>query len=93
MLAAKTGTEQYGYVGVWAAAPELCTTVDKGGISYAVITKVSVRRGTELTVVDAVTPTEGKATLKAGDKAFDIVQTSPNAISLNGQALVRCTLP
>jgi hypothetical protein len=67
--------------------------VDRPGGDFTVITKISLRQGTALTLVDAVTPKDGRATLVAGDKTFAIIQSAPDRISVNARALVRCTLP
>src|SRR5690606_25279496 len=53
-LAAKSDTGEYPYLGVWAPNAEACDTVDQPGGDFTVITKVSLRQGTELTLVDAV---------------------------------------
>ena len=66
---------------------------DQPGGDFTVITKVSLRVGTELTLTDAVTPKDGRAELVSGDKTFVIIQSSPDLISVNARALVRCTLP
>ena len=44
-------------------------------------------------LADAVAATDGKASLKSGDKTIEIVQAGPDVLSVNGASLVRCTTP
>ena len=93
-LAAGAKRDQIGYLGVWAPDYAACGTVDQAGSSgYVVITKISIRQGSEITLVDAVPATNGKASLKAGDKTIEIDQAGPDVLSVNGKSLVRCTTP
>lgn len=93
-LAANAKTDQIGYLGVWAPDYAACGTVDQAGATgYVVITKISVRQGSDIVLVDAVAATDGKASLKAGDKTIEIVQAGHDVLSLNGASLVRCTTP
>ena len=93
-LAANAKTDQIGYLGVWAPDYDACGTVDQpGATGYVVITKISVRQGSDIVLVDAVAPTDGKASLKAGDKTIEIVQAGHDVLSVNGASLVRCTTP
>ncbi len=92
-MAQNADTSAYPYLGVWAPDAAACETVDKADGDFTVITKVSLRVGTELSLTDAVTPKDGAATLVSGDKTFVIIQSGPDQISVNARALVRCTLP
>ena len=93
MLAALTGTDEIGYVGVWAPDADACGTVDQpGATGTVVITRYAIRQGDSSTRVKAAPAVDGKATLTvAGDQTVEIVQHDPNAISVNGTPLVRCT--
>ena len=93
-LALNTSRDEIGYIGVWAPDYAACGTVDQaGGSGYVVITRISVRQGSELVLVDAVPATDGKATLKAGDKTIEIAQAGTDVLNVNGTDLVRCTTP
>jgi len=93
-LAANADRSEIGYLGVWAPTYDACGTVDQaGGTGYVVITKISVRQGSEITLVDAVPATNGKASLKAGDKTIEIAQAGTDVLNVNGTDLVRCTTP
>jgi hypothetical protein len=52
-----------------------------------------VRQGSEITLVDAVPATNGKVSLKAGDKTIEIAQAGTDVLNVNGTDLVRCTTP
>ena len=94
LLAARAKADDIGYLGVWAADPAACGTVDQAsGSGYVVITRISVRQGAEIALVDAVPTVDGKASLKSGESTIEIVQSGPDAISVNGSALLRCVLP
>ena len=88
-MAVRASDAQIPYLGVWAPDAAACGTVDQpGATDYVVITKISVRQGSELTLVNAVPPTDGKATLG------EIELTMPSADTLQvgtGAPLVRCT--
>ena len=93
-LAANANRDEIGYLGVWAPNFDACGTVDQAGSTgFVVITKISVRQGSDIVLVDAVPATDGKASLKAGDKTIEIVQAGTDVLSVNGTSLVRCTTP
>lgn len=94
LLAAGAARDQIGYLGVWAPDYVACASVDQAGSTgYVVITGTSLRQGSDTLAVTAMPATAGKATLAAGDKTVEIVQVGPDAISVNGTPMVRCTTP
>jgi hypothetical protein len=81
------------YVGVWAPDAAACATVDQPGSSgYVVITRISVRQGSDMTIVEATPLADGKATLTAGDKTIELSMPSADQLQVGSAApLVRCT--
>ena len=56
-----------------------------------VITRISVRQGSDITIVDAAPLTEGKATLTAGDKTIELSMLVGDQLQVgSGTPLVRC---
>jgi hypothetical protein len=78
------------YLGVWATDAAACASVDQpGATGYAVITGISIRQGTDLTLVDAAPLTDGKATL--GE--VELTLSAPDTLTLGGTTMTRCTAP
>lgn len=92
-LAAKADASAIAYLGVWAPDAAACATVDQAGATgYVVITSISVRQGSDITIVDAAPLADGKATLKAGDKTIELSMPAPDQLQVgSGAQLVRCT--
>jgi hypothetical protein len=88
--------EGYGYVGVWATDAAACGTVDQSGATgYTVITTSTFREGDATMFGNFKPMADGKLTVSITDGANrrDVVleQTSLDALTVDGQALIRCT--
>ena len=92
LIAAKADTSSIAYLGVWAPDAAACATIDQAGAAgYVVITAISVRQGSDLTVVDAAPLADGKATLTAGDKTIELSMPAADQLQVgSGTPLVRC---
>lgn len=97
-LAAAGGNaaEGFGYVGVWAADAASCAAIDTAGASnFAVITSATFRDGPSASYGNFGQMTGGKLTINAGgasgQRTIVVEQTSPDALTVDGKALIRCT--
>ena len=96
-LAAPGSTvEGYGYVGVWAKDAAGCAAVGTPtATDFAVITVSTFRNGPSALFGNFKKLVDGKTMLKmggaSGQKTVAIEQTAPDAITVDGTALVRCT--
>jgi hypothetical protein len=82
----------FGYVGVWAADASACATIDTASAGFAVITGSTFRDGPSAAYGNFGPLADGKATLEAsGPRSIAIEQTSPDALTIDGKAYVRCT--
>ncbi|HEY0919492.1 hypothetical protein, partial [Devosia sp.] len=93
VMAAKADVSAIAYLGVWATDAAACAKVDQAGATgYVVITKISFRQDSDMTIVNAVPLTDGKATLTAGDKTIALAMPAADQLQVGaGPALVRCT--
>ena len=87
--------EGYGYVGVWAVDAAACGTVDQPGASgFAVITRSTFRDGPKAYFGNFGPAADGtlSITVRAaqGTRTIAIVQTGPDALTVDGKALIRC---
>jgi hypothetical protein len=92
VMASKADTSEIAYLGVWAPDAAACATVDNGGTDYVVATKISVRQGSNITIVTATPLVDGKVSLGTAEKPLDISMPTPDTLQLGtGAPLVRCT--
>ena len=96
-LAAPGSTvEGYGYVGVWAKDAAGCAAIGTPtATDFAVITVSTFRNGPSASFGNFKKLVDGKIALKmggaSGQKTVAIEQTAPDAITVDGTALVRRT--
>jgi hypothetical protein len=95
---AATGStaEGFGYVGVWAKDAAACAAIGTATeTDFAVITGSTFRDGPSASYGNFGPLADGKATLEAGGSAgsrsIAIEQTSPDALTIDGKAYIRCT--
>ncbi len=93
LLASKAKTDKVAYLGVWATDAAACATVDQAGATgYVVVSGLSVRQGSEITLATPTALEGGKASLGTAEKPLDITMPTADTLSVNGgAALVRCT--
>jgi hypothetical protein len=96
LAAAGAEGEGLSHIGVWAADAAGCAKVDQAGATgYVVITGSTYRDDTGTCFGNFGPIADGKGTLEAGctsgHKSVAIEQSAPDAITIDGVALVRCT--
>jgi hypothetical protein len=87
--------EGYGYVGVWAVDATACGVVDQPSASdFAVITRSTFRDGPKAYFGNFGPATDGKLSITVraaqGTRTIAIEQTTPDALTVDGKALIRC---
>ncbi len=87
--------EGYGYVGVWAVDAAACGVVDQASASdFAVITRSTFRDGPKAYFGNFGPATDGKLSITVraaqGTRTIAIEQTAPDALTVDGKALIRC---
>jgi hypothetical protein len=93
-MAAAADTSSIPYLGVWAPDAAACATVDQEGAGdYLVISTLSVRRGSELALVEAAPMTDGTATITLGETTLELSMPGPDQLQVGSETLVRCTAP
>jgi hypothetical protein len=92
-LAAKgSAKDGYGYVGVWATDAASCATIGQpGATGFAVITTASFRNGDHASYGKFGALADGKVTLKTSGPTVALEQSSPDALTIDGAAMLRCT--
>ena len=88
--------EGYGYVGVWAVDAAGCGVVDTPtATDFAVITRSTFRDGPKAYFGNFGPLVDGKLsiTMRAaqGTRTIALEQTAPDALTVDGKALIRCT--
>src|SRR5690606_26756616 len=93
VMASKADTSAVSYRGVWAPDAAACATVDPSASSSAVVsTAISVRQGSDITVVNTTPLVDGKVSRGTAEKPIDITMPTPDTIQIgSGAPLVRCT--
>ena len=86
----------FGYVGVWAKDAAGCAAIGTATeADFAVITGSTFRDGPSAAYGNFGALTDGKTTLEAGgssgQRSIAIELTAPDALTIDGKALVRCT--
>ena len=95
-IAAKGATgDGLGFVGVWAKDAAGCAQIDQAGATdFAVITLATFRDGASACYGSFGALADGKGTLNAScsgvKKSVAIAQSAPDALTVDGTALVRC---
>jgi hypothetical protein len=89
-------TEGYGYVGVWAVDAATCGTVDQAGATnFAVITRTTFRDSDKAYFGNFAALADGKLSITvraaSGTRTIALEQTAPDALSVDGKAMIRCT--
>jgi len=84
-----------GYVGVWATDASVCAAIGSpSATGFAVITVSTFRDGPSALFGNFGALKDGKAALQmggsGGQRTVNIEQTSPDALSIDGKAYVRC---
>lgn len=83
--------EGFGYVGVWVADAADCAAIGTAAAkNFAVITSSTFRDGPTAEYGNFGGLADGKAELKAGQRSVSIAQTTPDALTIDGKAYVRC---
>jgi hypothetical protein len=96
-LAAPGSTvEGYGYIGVWAKDAAGCAAIGTPAeADFAVITVSTFRNGPSASFGNFKKLVDGKTTLSmggsSGQKTVALEQSSPDALTIDGTALVRCS--
>lgn len=93
IAAAGSATEGYGYVGVWAKDAATCAMIgDPGTSGFAIITTATFRDGAtaEFGAFSAM-GADNKLTAEAGDRNITLELTGPDALTVDGTPMVRCT--
>jgi hypothetical protein len=88
--------EGYGYVGVWAVDAAGCGVIDTpAATDFAVITRATFRDGPKAYFGNFGPLVDGKlsVTVRAaqGTRSIALEQTAPDALTVDGKALIRCT--
>jgi len=92
IAAAGSTTDGYGYVGVWAKDAATCAMIgEPSATGFAVITTSTYRTGPSAEFGAFGAMTDGKISLEVGDKTVALEQTSPDTLTIDGVAMVRCT--
>jgi hypothetical protein len=86
----------FGYVGVWAQDAAGCAAIGTAAeADFAVITGSTFRDGPSAAYGNFGALADGKTTLDAGgssgQRSIAIELTAPDALTIDGKALVRCT--
>ena len=90
--AAGSTDDGFGYVGVWAKDAATCATIaDPAASGFAVITGISYRDGPRASFVKLGKENGGKLTIAAGSRTINVEQSAPDALTIDGVAMVRCT--
>jgi len=89
-------TDGFGYVGIWVKDPAACAGIDTASAAdFAIITIGTYRTGPLASYGNFPALKDGKATLNAGGGAgsqtIALEQSSPDALTIDGTAMVRCT--
>ena len=87
--------EGYGYIGVWAVDAAGCSVVDQPSASdFAVITRSTFRDGPKAYFGNFGPAADGRlsVTVRAaqGTRTIVLEQTAPDALTVDGKALIRC---
>lgn len=93
IAAAGSKDQGFGYIGVWAKDAASCATIgDAGASGFAVITTATFRDGAtaDFGVFNAM-GNDNKLTVAAGDRNIELELTGPDALTVNGTPMVRCT--
>jgi hypothetical protein len=81
----------YGYVGVWVKDAATCAAIGTpSATDFAVITPSTFRNGPSAVYGNFKGLADGKGTLTAGTQKITLEQTGPDALAVNGVAMVRC---
>ena len=85
----------YGYIGVWALDAAACGTVDPPGAStFAVVTRTTFRDGPKAYFGNFGPLADGKLSITVraaqGTRTIVMEQSTPDALTVDGKALVRC---
>ena len=81
----------YGYVGVWVKDAATCAAIGTpSATDFAVITAATFRNGPAANYGNFKGLADGKGTLTAGSLTVTLEQTGPDALTVNGVAMVRC---
>lgn len=92
IAAAGSKDDGFGYVGVWAKDAATCATIgDPAASGFAVITTATYRDGPSAEFGAFGKMDGGKISLEVGDKTVALEQSSPDALTIDGVAMVRCT--
>ena len=93
IAAAGSAKEGFGYVGVWAKDPAGCAAIGTpAAADFAVITNATFRDGPSAAYGNFKALVGGKLTLQAsGPRTVALEQSTPDALTIDGKAYVRCT--
>ena len=91
-----SAAEGFGYVGVWVKDAASCAAVGTpNAADFAVITTSTFRDGPSASYGNFGALKDGKGTLQAGgasgQRSIAIEQSTPDALTIDGKAYVRCT--
>jgi len=86
----------FGFVGVWAKDAAACAAIGTSSeADFAVITTSTFRDGPSAAYGNFGALKDGKETLAAGgasgQRSIAVEQTSPDALTIDGKAYVRCS--
>ncbi len=91
IAAAGSTTDGLGYVGVWATDAAACDAIGQpGATGFAVITTATYRTGPSASFGAFQPMTDGKVALDVDGRSVALEQTSPDALTIDGVAMVRC---
>jgi hypothetical protein len=91
IAAAGSTADGFGYIGVWAKDAATCAAIgDPSATGFAVITTSTYRTGPSAQFGAFGAMTDGKISLEVGDKTVALEQASPDTLSIDGVAMVRC---
>ena len=95
MAAPGSKADGRGYVGVWATDASVCAAIGSpSATGFAVITVSTFRDGPSASYGNFGTLKDGKLTLQMGNgtgqRSVSIEQTTPDALTVDGKAYVRC---
>lgn len=96
IAAAGSTVEGQGYIGVWAKDAAGCASIGTAAAAdFAVITTSTFRNGPSACYGNFAGPlVDGKASFSmgctGGQQTVEVTQSSPDALTVNGTALVRC---
>ena len=88
--------EGFGFVGVWATDAAACGAIGSATeANFAVITTSTFRDGPSAAYGNFGALKDGKSTLAvggaSGQRSISIEQTSPDALTIDGKAYIRCS--